>query len=692
MIDLETIEQGIRKESSAVLGGVILFIAYYVLLLLFGAGLLVGSFWLTAKFVVYLTEVHYTSKMALVVFGMMAFGLIVLWWFSIQVAWYIIMPLFMSKPTVGEEYKEVTREDCPELFSLIEEVANRTGKAMPKHIYLSPAENGVIDNNANSIWSILLSPKDSLIIGISLLHRLCKDELKAVVGHEFGHCSQRATRVSRITYWILLVFHNMMALVLHEQHKALSSADKEDSVSILFHLAFVVMSAITERTNKLFLRIEKRDRVLSRYMEYEADATASRIFGAKSFISALCKSDCLTYRSLLFERLVSRLLAEKRYLADYAAGFELVERKVVEDEGVILSFDTMLDSLKTNEQRFPSRVVETPDWDTHPSTADRIENATQFLTDDATYQTEDTKDLVSAAIKNEVGIRHQRYLCEHMQDPVSWNDLEEMGTDEFADWLEELLESQIPAFLKPFADKRFVPFYMPDEKELTKLVDSPFTQESRDMVIQFAVGEDDLKRLEELANDGIVTELFYNGSRCDIDKAITAHKHYLDSFKPALAELERKSYIYLYQRTEDKDFFKTAYSMLTFSTTTLEQMNDILEMTDKINREIRLFKEYKTDYYMEEETRMLLAAKLQHFLGALDYRTIDDFCGDWTYDNNETFRQKLTECQEFASNEDFMSTPGNELLNLVEIIQKVLNSIYDAGKYDWTQLLVQAHQ
>lgn len=690
MIDLKTIEHGIRKESSAVLGGVLLFIAYYVLLILLVIGLLAGSYWLTAKFVLYITEVHDMSKMSLVVLGLIAVALVILWRFSIQVAWYIVMPLFMKKQTDDEAYREVKRGDCPELFSLIEDVANRTGKSMPKHVYLSSAENGVLENDAKSIWSTLFSTKDSLIIGINLLHRLNIGELKAVLGHEFGHCSQRAIRVSRITYWILLIFHNMMAIVLHEQYKALSSVDKGNSFSILFHLAFIVMATITRITNKLFLRIEKRNRVLSRYMEYEADATACRIFGAKAFISALSKLDCLTYRSLLFEGLVSRLLEEKRYLADYAAGFDLVESKEGEDEGVILSYDTMLESLNPEEQKFPSKMIETPDWDTHPSTANRINNAAQFMTDNATYQTDDTKDLVCAAIKTEVGLLHQQYLCKHMQEPVFWNDLEEMETDEFAGWLEDRLESGVPAFLKPFADKRFVPFDKPDEKELSKPIDSPFTQENRDLVIQFAVGEDDMNRLEKLANEGIVTELMYNGSECDLDKAIMDHKQYLDSFKPALAELELKSYIYLSQKTEDKDIFERVYKMLTFSASTLEQMSGILEMTDKIKREMRLFDEYKTDYYLEEETRMLLAAKLRHFLGSLDYKLINDILGNWTCADNETFSQNLTKCQDFASSEDCMDMPVDELLSLVDRVQEVLNYIYDAGKYNWTQLLVQS--
>ena len=31
---------------------------------------------------------------------------------------------------------EVKREECPELFSMIAEVANSTGNKMPKHVYL----------------------------------------------------------------------------------------------------------------------------------------------------------------------------------------------------------------------------------------------------------------------------------------------------------------------------------------------------------------------------------------------------------------------------------------------------------------------------------------------------------------------------------------------------------------------------
>ena len=69
-------------------------------------------------------------------------------------------------------------------------------------------------------------------------------------------------------------------------------------------------------------------------MEFEADAVACRIVGAKPFISSLCKLDVLSERYGLYENVVAKLLQDKRYIDDYAKGYEIVEGMIAEDEGI----------------------------------------------------------------------------------------------------------------------------------------------------------------------------------------------------------------------------------------------------------------------------------------------------------------------------------------------------------------------
>ena len=63
MLDIKTIENSIRKEASTVLGRVILFLVYYILLILVGIGLFVGAFWI--------------SWMLFMLFGVVAFSRVV---------------------------------------------------------------------------------------------------------------------------------------------------------------------------------------------------------------------------------------------------------------------------------------------------------------------------------------------------------------------------------------------------------------------------------------------------------------------------------------------------------------------------------------------------------------------------------------------------------------------------------------
>lgn len=58
MLDIKTIENSIRKEASTVLGRVILFLVYYILLILVGIGLFVGAFWISWMLLGLLSELE----------------------------------------------------------------------------------------------------------------------------------------------------------------------------------------------------------------------------------------------------------------------------------------------------------------------------------------------------------------------------------------------------------------------------------------------------------------------------------------------------------------------------------------------------------------------------------------------------------------------------------------------------------
>lgn len=276
----EIISNKIKKEGTVVLIRVILFLIYYVALMVIGFLLLVGAALVTISMPDFLGGLEMINVRLLIV-GVIA--LAAMWWFCIQVGFYLIKPLFFSPKTSNENRFEIDENDCPCLFSMIKNVAHATGNKMPKHVYLSPEVNACVFYDKASIWSIFLPTGRNLMVGIGLLHGMNSSEVKAILSHEFGHFSQQSMRFGTLTYRLMLIIRAMIDHAREQLQKDAIARSQED-YKWYQHLAVYPISFITKKTISFYNWIEKENRSLSRYMEFEADTVACKVVGARPFI------------------------------------------------------------------------------------------------------------------------------------------------------------------------------------------------------------------------------------------------------------------------------------------------------------------------------------------------------------------------------------------------------------------------
>ena len=85
-MDINAIESNIRKEAATVLWRVILFIVYYVGLIILGIGLFFAAFGVTWLLIQMLGEFsNINGRIAIWIF----IAWLAMWWFCIQIAWYL---------------------------------------------------------------------------------------------------------------------------------------------------------------------------------------------------------------------------------------------------------------------------------------------------------------------------------------------------------------------------------------------------------------------------------------------------------------------------------------------------------------------------------------------------------------------------------------------------------------------------
>lgn len=689
-MDINKIESNIRKEAAIVLWRVVLFLVYYVSLILLGIGLFFAAFGVTWLLIEMLSEFsHINGRIAIWIF----IAWLAMWWFCIQIAWYLIKPLFTFHSTSDDNRIEVTRKECPELFSIIDDVAKSTGNKMPKHVYLTAEVNACVFYNSTSIWAIFFPTRKNLMVGLGLLQGMNKDEVKTILGHEFGHFSQQTMKVGSISYRLLLIIRDMIEQAQEQQRSAALSRASDSTWEKFFHLASGPISFITGKTIDFYNYIEKKNRSLSRLMEFEADAVACRIVGARPFISSLCKLSVLSERYNLYENLIANLLSEKQYLEEYWNGYDYVDGLISKDEQLQLSCHDVLESEVGDSAHYHSKVRVIDGWNTHPSTEERIENARQFIETGKSTDTTDARTIVPAERMDSVGKMRQEFIAENMQEPVVWGQVKAISLDDFKTWSEkQLKERRVPHFLFPFVNKSVVSFSLPSTEELQESVESPFSSENREMLLEFGQGVADWQTLNQLnSEESGVKHMLYNGSEpSDCSTAIEQHKAYLEPFNEKIKNLDIQIYKYLWQRAKNKTNLNIMYWALFFGNDGLRAMSDILNTVNAIREQAQFYNEYGQGFSLRDDVQAQLTKDFWEFMRGFDYKNVSNICGGWKNGEETTVNQLLQKWYDFASKERPPYLTTSDLFGMIDEVYPLLDHLYNLGKSQWTQRIINA--
>jgi heat shock protein HtpX len=114
--------------------------------------------------------------------GIMGVGFALIVW-GIQMGVY-----FAAAESVllgGAHARQLTREDNPQLFNIVEEMVIASGLGFTPRVYL-------IDDPGPNAFAIGRKPENSAVaVTTGLLQRLNRDELQGVIAHEIGHLKNR---------------------------------------------------------------------------------------------------------------------------------------------------------------------------------------------------------------------------------------------------------------------------------------------------------------------------------------------------------------------------------------------------------------------------------------------------------------------------------------------------------------------
>ncbi len=228
------------------------FVAFYALT----AGAIVGLAWLGLLVFGWVPEVHVGKAMLLLV--LVGAGLLIA---AAVLAWSALPRIDKFEPPGPE----LGKAQHPELFAMIEDIAQRTGQRMPVHVYAVLEVNAFVTERGGVMG---IGSRRVMGIGLGLLNAFSVDEVRAVIAHEFGHFHGGDTRLGP---WVYKTRAAMGRAVINLQNTM-------QSVGEIEALGFVL--AIVEAPFRwMALGYMRLASAVSRAQEFSADAVAARAVG-----------------------------------------------------------------------------------------------------------------------------------------------------------------------------------------------------------------------------------------------------------------------------------------------------------------------------------------------------------------------------------------------------------------------------
>lgn len=648
------------------------FLLYYILLIGLGVAILVGAFW-GAYYLIFNVLLHVGSIRAMVLLVMVAVGLSLL---ALMLGVYLIKPLFSFKSDSKENRIEVFETECPELFTMIREVADQTRCPMPKHVYLSPDVNACVFYDT-SFWSIFFPVRKNLEIGLGLFDGTSVEEVKSVVAHEFGHFSQNSMKVGSTVYVTNTVLYNLI-FTDDFWDKWMDEWCTLDT-GILRYFGVLTRwftNLIKHQTVRVYTFVQKGYLRLSRFMEYDADRIACRCVGTETFVSALCKIEVLANKDDLYRRMLHSLVDEKKMFPDYFAGKRIMSGLLPHTEMPPLSFDKRLKE-PVRTYKVEPRVKVEDIWASHPSLEERIANAwTVTGGADSTVEPLSSWTLIPQKISGKVSALLLSIISKNAEKTLI-----DMPEEQFEEWITgEINENFMDERLRPFFGGTLFKFDLDAKIEVPS--ESPFTKDNAMKVAELMARMNDWQLLNQVKEREIdikevsVDDVVYKRKDIPFER----FKAELDTIYEEVTKIYGKIYTYVRSKCNEEEAmnYRSAFVALFYS-----QHIEADLLPQLFAHRDNLYQELTKATRRDEEEYAQLCADVKEYENHLK-RTVSELDLDWmarTF-NKEEYVDGLKEYLNTDHNSSFQVDTDvvNEMFQLTDSLSDVQEMIYGSAK------------
>lgn len=543
------VSQDFKNKSKSAVLAISIFIIIYILMFLLTIALAVGCI-IGGIGIIALKPMFITIMLGA---GLAGTGVFVFF--------FIIKFLFKKHINDRSFLTEIKRSDEPELFKMIDEIVQKAETDFPKKVYLSYDVNASVFYDS-SFWSMFYPIKKNLTIGLGLINTSTKQELKAVLSHEFGHFSQRSMKVGSYVYNVNQIIFNLVNDDESYRNSIQKWANMSGYFSIFAALALFITGKIQWILTKMYSFVNIRHMALSREMEFHADEVAANIAGSLALEESLLRMELAhnSYQNVLnfYEAKVSKNQASKNI---YKEQFFVMNFLAKQSE---LENKYNLPNVKLSESGLfnKSKLIIENQWASHPSNEDRIAKL-RNLNIVKENENESAKNLFRDFEKTEEKLTAKIFSRVKYQKGKIELDFETF-TSEFE---EQYSRDSFDKIFNGYYDNKN-PDFSAKENSASKdlLFESLFTKEKVELVYTLLALESDKKTLEAIVKKEIGLKTFdYDGQKYtakEAGKLIPQINNFISELKNQIHQNDSDIYTYFLRSAiarNKKDEYENIY-------------------------------------------------------------------------------------------------------------------------------------
>lgn len=354
--------ENFKKMAQKSVNAILLFALTYILLIVAAIGLTIACAF---------GGIMLIGAKAMLITLMLGGGLIC---FGVLILVFLIKFVFKENKIDRSHLTLITKEEQPELFQMIEEIVKEVGTDFPKNVYLSSEVNASVFYDS-SFWSMFIPVRKNLLIGVGLMNTISVDEFRAILGHEFGHFSQKSMRVGSYVYNVNQIIYNMLYDNEGYNNFVQHIASVSSYLGIFVMMATKIAEGIQYILRKMYAIVNLNHMALSREMEFHADAVAASVTGSQALITSLLRlhiadhalNNVFNFYNLKIKvnEKTNNIYPQQRFVMNFFAG---EQRVTFDNNGLPMILEEHYHKFNRN------KLVLKDQWASHPSTKDRIEH------------------------------------------------------------------------------------------------------------------------------------------------------------------------------------------------------------------------------------------------------------------------------------------------------------------------------